>query len=725
MKKRILTTLILISISGQFAYADEDPTCNVEEKDCPNGVSSTDSSLLDTISVTANRMDTEVSKYAGQVTVLDEDRMQGTDNVISNLATVPGIQTGLDYGRSIGSQFKIRGFGYQSENRVIIEQDGVKRSPTLFSNHISTFRVDSNLLKRVEVIKGASSVLHGSGAIGGIISMKTKSAQDFINEGKQIGFTIGGRYESNNLHSARMAFAIDPESTPIDLLVYAKKSSIGDTTLSDGGVIVDDVKVEDVHNDEDINTGYIKVGLDINDEQRLSLSAYKYKEELTTTWQTLYHRDPGKYPVDGNLRQSDFVAEYTYQPTNNNWIDLEVKAYSSDASYHRILSGVSRGKPYLVDYTNQDERYGLSMQNISLFDVGETTHRMVAGVEYDKREENAVHSRDGVFSDWGSFPNYYNDFGAFIQDTMTLGIVDFTIGGRYDSFKRGVDLPGKQSYSGSHFSPKIATAIEVSDGVNLLAGYAETFRGPQPNETSSEGTLNPHYWYVPNVDLRPETAKEIEVGFSIDKDNIFSADDNLFVKATYFDGKIEDMIRLTEAPELGTPPRLEENDEHVYAQYRNINNAHRKGVEVEADYKSGAWRLGAGYEHLKLYNEDTGERLDAFADKLSLRGSYFYEPWGMSLGLQATHWFKPKRDTYTFTRWGDTYEYINKTFTIVDLKGQWTPHQTGYDFLDEGVNVRLGVNNLFDKNYINPSNTTSTSRIGKGRNIYLEFEKTF
>ena len=54
----------------------------------------------------------------------------------------------------------------------------------MYSNMISSFRTDSDILKRVEVIKGASSVLHGSGAIGGIVNMQTKSASDYLTRAK-------------------------------------------------------------------------------------------------------------------------------------------------------------------------------------------------------------------------------------------------------------------------------------------------------------------------------------------------------------------------------------------------------------------------------------------------------------------------------------------------------------------------------------------------------------
>ena len=131
--------------------------------------------------------------------------MKAKTNVIDSIMQIPGVDGSVDMGRQIGRQFQIRGFGYQSDERVIIKQDGVRRSAGMYSNMISSFRTDSDILKRVEVIKGASSVLHGSGAIGGIVNMQTKSASDYLSEGKSVGLMLGQRLESNNMHSTRGA----------------------------------------------------------------------------------------------------------------------------------------------------------------------------------------------------------------------------------------------------------------------------------------------------------------------------------------------------------------------------------------------------------------------------------------------------------------------------------------------------------------------------------------
>lgn len=731
MKIKLLSILISSLLANPLLHAKEEKleckTDGTQAQSCENQDANLSAIyVLPKTSVVGSRTNSQIVVHAGQISVLSEQDIVLNENLIPSLSNIPGFQTGNDFGRNIGAQFKIRGFGYQSENRVIIKQDGVKRSPSLFSNHISSFRIDSNLLKRVEVVKGASSVLHGSGAIGGIVSMTTKDARDFMNVDHGYGITVGARRETNNMHHLRAAFALSPEDAPVDLLVYAKRAKFGEIKLSDGGVTNDEnVTTSHIFNDEEANTRFVKAGWDISDEQRVSISAYDFKENLTTVWQTLWHSTYGSLPVVGELRQKDNVLNYEYAPSAQPLINFSAKIFQSDAYYHRVRSGKIGPRSYNIDYENKDERWGLALNNVFLFNTDSLKHQLIVGVDYDNREENAIFNFNGELSDFGSFPNYYRDLGLYAQDTIDIDKFSVTVGARFDKFKRGVDKPGRQSYSESRLSPKISTAYEVTEGIYLLAGYAETFRGPTPNETSPEGPLNPFYWYVANLNLKPETAKEFEVGVSADIDGLFTYDDQLFFKATYFDGKIDDMINLKRAPELGTPPRTEPDDRHIYAQYRNVSNARRKGFELSANYKVGNWHATLGYDHLKMYDEEKNERIDAFADKITLGGGYNYLPWDLGLSVNVKHWLEPKRDDYTLISRGKKYQYIKDKFTIVDIQAKWSPSSTNIAFFDQGFAVTLGVNNVLDKNFINPSRVETTTAVGKATNLYLDVQKTF
>lgn len=696
------------------AQAEESQPCDDTQKTCEQPIIT-----LDTVTVTATRTETDTAKYAGQIGILTKDDLAPSANVVDALSSIPGVETGNDSGRNIGSQYSIRGFGYQSENRVIIRQNGVPQSPSLFSNHISSFRTDTDILKRVEVVKGASSVLYGSGAIGGIIDMQTMSAEDKLKDGEQLGAFIGGRSESNNMHSIRGGVYGQAQSIPVDFMLYSKKASYGNIELAGGGA----GSTTSVGNDEDIQTSYMNVGWDITPEQRISLSIFDFDEELNTVWQTLYHSTINEEsPIVGSLEQTDFVLDYTYKSSTNTLLDLALKVYSTEADYTRGWDDLDEetGERDTLDYTNEETRWGFNLKNLATFETGAIKHSLLTGVEFNNREEDAIYKRNGVLSDFGSMPNTYDDWGVYIQDIMEIGKLELTLSGRYDQFDRSVDKPGKTDYDDNNFSPKVAASYEVIDGLNLLLSYSETFRAPTPSETSSEGALNPHYYYLANPNLGAETAKEWEGGFSFERNHLFQADDQLSVKATYFDGNIEDMITLERLPEMGKPPESNE-----YAQYQNVANAKRRGFEVSASYLMDQWLFDTSYEHLDIYNKATKVKTpQGFADKLQLSATWFSHEAGLKLGLGMDYWFEPDQNPKTITSRGEVYTYVDQEFKQFNLKGSWDIPFSLSPAVDD-MTLKFGINNLTNKQYINARGVNSTSRVGSGTNAYIDIEIDF
>lgn len=222
----LLSALFIVNTS--LIAEDKKQECDKDDLKCENKIK------LDPIVVEATRQEVNYLTYPGSVGVIGKDTLIRQSGIVDAISNIPGVDTGFDNGRQIGQDFRIRGFGYQSENRVIIMQDGVPRSANLFSNHISSFRTDNDILKRVEVVKGTSSILHGSGAIGGIIGMQTKDAKDYLEDGENFGAMIGQRFESNHMSSTRGA--IYGKSDAIDILLYGKKAKYGTKKRADGGI---------------------------------------------------------------------------------------------------------------------------------------------------------------------------------------------------------------------------------------------------------------------------------------------------------------------------------------------------------------------------------------------------------------------------------------------------------------------------------------------------------
>lgn len=690
--------------------------CSADNKKCAD-VS------FDDITVVGTRTEVDISKYPGSATRLTAKDLTTSTSAIESLAQVPGVETGGGHGRNMGQQYTIRGWGYQSEARVIIKLDGVRRSPSLYSNHISTFRADNDLLKSIDVVKGSSSVAHGGGAIGGVIGMNTKDAYDFLDYKDTFGVTVQGRYESNNHKNAYVAVYGTANNDQFDYLLYNKRGHTGDLTLASKSIEGEDGVFDDiVENDEDINNVFVKVGFNPTSNQRIVLSHYSEAEDTEATWQTVYHSKYGDDPVVGELEQNDTVLNYTLDSDSTDLLNLTATVFNSASSYDRHIDFISRGQPTRVDYKNEDERYGINLKNLFSFSTGSVNHRLLVGMDYEKREEDASYVRNGEASDFGSMPNEYNDFGiyfqeeaSFLNDTLIL-----YLGGRYDSFKRDVH-DGEQKYDNDRFSPRIGVSYEVVKGLNLLANFSEAFRAPTPHETSSEGPLNPHYWYLPNPDVGPETSAEYELGFSYVANSLLSDNDNLWLKAMYFNGKINDLISLKILPDLGVSP-----DDSPYATYENVDDVKRHGLELQVKYQNGPWDIGLTYETLDQYDTKTKEKEpNAFADKVRLSGAYTFSDYDITVYGDVSHWLAPDQNPETLFWRRTLYTYVDEAYTQANIRARWTPQQTNQSFLDNSFELELGVNNVFDDDYINARNVLTTSRTGKGRNIYLTMLKRF
>ena len=133
----------------------------------------------------------QLSKTPGVVTVItaDDIRRIGATNIDEVLATVPGIHvTTARVSRSI---YAVRGIYTSNNADFLINIDGIPiRDPVLGGRPIS-FTLPVQDISRIEVNRGAVSVVHGSDAIGGVINIITKTGSELINNPVE---SSGGRF---------------------------------------------------------------------------------------------------------------------------------------------------------------------------------------------------------------------------------------------------------------------------------------------------------------------------------------------------------------------------------------------------------------------------------------------------------------------------------------------------------------------------------------------------
>lgn len=81
----------------------------------------------------------------------------------------------------------MRGYDHRG---VLVLVDGVRQGTD--TGHLNGTFLDPALIKRVEIVRGPSALLYGSGALGGVISYDTVDAKDLLQEGQSSGFRVFG-----------------------------------------------------------------------------------------------------------------------------------------------------------------------------------------------------------------------------------------------------------------------------------------------------------------------------------------------------------------------------------------------------------------------------------------------------------------------------------------------------------------------------------------------------
>ncbi|MFT3822240.1 MAG: TonB-dependent receptor [Rubrivivax sp.] len=130
-------------------------------------IAQTEARAFDTVTIIGTGLPTEVMRNPASITVISGESLAQTAPVsmAALLRHVPGVQISEEGIERIS----IRG---ETARRVAILIDGQKL--TDHTNYGQPILVDPTTIERIEVVRGSSSVVSGSSAIGGVINIITK-----------------------------------------------------------------------------------------------------------------------------------------------------------------------------------------------------------------------------------------------------------------------------------------------------------------------------------------------------------------------------------------------------------------------------------------------------------------------------------------------------------------------------------------------------------------------
>ena len=89
--------------------------------------------------------------------------------------------------------------GLQDFGRVAVVVDGARQNYQRTGHNANgSFFLDPELVGGVDVVRGPTANIYGSGAIGGVVSFRTKDINDVVRPGERWGVDMTGSYGTNN-----------------------------------------------------------------------------------------------------------------------------------------------------------------------------------------------------------------------------------------------------------------------------------------------------------------------------------------------------------------------------------------------------------------------------------------------------------------------------------------------------------------------------------------------
>ncbi|MEJ6981113.1 TonB-dependent receptor [Pedobacter sp. P351] len=474
---KTITQFIDFGSSGEFNFSLEPSVIEVHE-----------------VVITGTASSSNNRTNSTSVSTIGKNELTGraSNNIIDAIAHVPGVSQ-ISTGAAI-SKPVIRGL---SANRVVTLSNGVKQEGQQWGDEHG-IEVDQYSADRVEVLRGAASLLYGSDALGGVINI----IDALPPSDGQIRGEVLSNYSTNNGLTSTSAMLQGNGNGFVWQGRGTYKNAFGYNT-PDGRIP---------------NTGFKETDfgamLGFNNSKgytHLNLSSYQQKLGLPD-----FEKNPEGNYEDGNgvilgpdqIKSRDLLLPFQ-----------DVRHYKIALNNH-ILFNKGRLRSTVGFQNNQRRELEESVSDPSLFFDLKT-------YSYDFKyyfEENNGWQR--VIGMAGAFqksknkaeellvPDYDNrDFGAFGYVKKEWNRTTLNAGLRFDNRKiSGVEMQEDGSVKFSDFSNKFSNLSgalgfthDLSESWNLKANLGSAFRAPNISELSSNGVHEGTFRYeIGNTALKPE-----------------------------------------------------------------------------------------------------------------------------------------------------------------------------------------------------------------------------
>lgn len=440
---------------------------------------------LDELVVSASGYEQTVTEAAASITVINqEDINKGAYRDISDvLSQVPGV---FVTGGGTGNEISMRGMPVKY---TLVLIDGRPQSSRESQANGSSAGLTQDWLpplasiERIEVIRGPMSTLYGSNAMGGVINIITRKAE-------------------NDWHGSISLATTSPESSEYGMSqqgsFYLTGPLIEDTLslkLSARTLLNEEDEITNGSSEKEVNNYNAQFRYTPTDNHTLDFDFLKSSQQHITT--------AGKSKSTDTVRNND-KESFTLSHSGN-WGEVR------DESYVQYEELYNTGADIKLIYTILDSRWILPTENHTTTIGGNITQAQLTdsnnstGVEEINNDQYSLYAED----EW------------YLADSFSL-----TTGLRID----------KNEEFDTYLTPRLYGNWFLTPAWTLKAGVAAGYLAPQLRQLSSEwGTTSRGVTTYGNSDLNPETSITKEISL------IYNTGD-LLISGTVFDNDFKDKI---------------------------------------------------------------------------------------------------------------------------------------------------------------------------------------
>ncbi|GAB4480872.1 MAG: TonB-dependent hemoglobin/transferrin/lactoferrin family receptor [Burkholderiaceae bacterium] len=687
---------------------------------CAAAASAQTAARLDAVEVigVAYRMDRQIDAIAPTATAITRRDIER--EVVTNLRELlryePGVAIDDAPARFGLGAIGIRGM---TGNRVLMTLDGVRLPDAYrvgsFSNATRN-QLDVGLLQKVETLRGPSSALYGSDALGGVVAFSTVDPEDVLGASRTAQATVDLGYASASERWQR-GLLVAARGESLAGLVGIQRATAHETDNFGTNETIGTARTAPNPQRAAAESLLAKLVWPRAGGGRWRLTLDRYIAGVDTDVLSLNPQSSRTTRLEGDdLAQRERASVDADLPgvlglarqrwlvysqralTRNDTVDLRTNTTSTCLSAVGTVNCLRE-----VRFRFEQKEQGASW--LGELDGG-LTGRWLFGLEAarlaadEMRDGRQTNLNTGVTTNvvgtetfpTRDFPLSTTDrIGAFAQDELALAAHRLTLvpALRFDRFRMRAHADAA-FLSGSAgrapvdstdqaLSPRLGLLYRAAPSTTFSAQWASGFRAPPASDINiGLSSLPSGYAVIPNPDLKAERSHGLELG-------VRGRYPRFEVTATAFDTRYRDLILSRAALPCPADPRCVPAATGTF-QSQNVARARIRGVEASALWRvRGPWSVQAAASYAHGDDTDRNVPLNTIEPTRLVAGA-FYDGNGFSAALHATH---ARAKARIDTRAGALF--APPAYTVVDLTASWQVHPH--------ARVSAGLFNLFDRKY--------------------------